>query len=163
MTTDSAARSTSRSSAHRRRRLLLVFVLGLVPWSVQTFATGSPALLFPWGLASPATGSVTTITDFFLRFTMGLPDYILAWPVGVACYVVALASALSGVLFGREDVRLTAAGLILAGVTQLEVARGFSVQPGRTAWPVGTVLLWAVAGFLYWSRAGERDAGGSSR
>ncbi|QIB77450.1 TIGR04206 family protein [Haloferax volcanii] len=163
MTTDSAARSAPESPARRRLRLLLVFVLGLVPWSVQTFTTGSATLLFPWGLVGSATGSVTTITDFFLRFTMGLPDYILVWPVGVACYLVALGSALSGVLFGREDVRLTAAGLALAGVTQLEVARGFSVQPGRTAWPVGTVLLWAVAGFLYWSRANERDADGSSR
>ncbi|RDZ65368.1 TIGR04206 family protein [Haloferax sp. Atlit-12N] len=159
MTTDPAARSDSQSSARRRLQLFFVFVLGLVPWSVQTFTTGSTTLLFPWGLVGPSTGSVTTITDFFLRFTMGLPDYILVWPVGVACYLVAL----SGALFGREDVRLTAAGLVLAGVTQLEVARGFSVQPGRTAWPVGTVLLWAVAGFVYWSRAGGREADGSSR
>ncbi|MGB9957880.1 TIGR04206 family protein [Haloferax prahovense] len=157
MTTDSAARSASRSPARRRLQLFLVFVLGLVPWSVQTFTTGALTLLFPWGIVGPSTGSVTTITDFFLRFTMGLPDYILVWPVGVACYLVALGSTLSGALFDREDVRLTAAGLALAGVTQLEVARGFSIQPGRTAWPVGTVLLWAVAGFIYWSRVGERD------
>ncbi|WP_416839103.1 TIGR04206 family protein [Haloferax sp. DFSO52] len=132
-------------------RLLLVLVAGVVPWSVQTFATGSTTFLFSWGLLSPSPLSVTTITDFFFRFTAGLPDYILVWPVGVACYVVAVASAFSGRLFDREDVRVTAAGLVLAGVTQLEVARGFSVQPGRTAWPLGTVVLWAVAGYVYWS------------
>nr|WP_152417888.1 TIGR04206 family protein [Haloferax mucosum] len=137
----------------RRRRitLLLVSVLGLVPWSVQTFSTGTTALLFPWGLVSPSTLSVTTITDFLFHLTMGLPDFILAWPLGVVCFLVSLGSALSGYLFGRSDVRITVAGLVLAGVTQLEVARGFSVQPNRTAWPVGTVFLWAVASYLYWS------------
>ncbi|KAB1189292.1 TIGR04206 family protein [Haloferax sp. MBLA0077] len=144
-------RPDARGLTPERARLLLVLAVGVVPWSVQTFTTGSTTFLFAWGLVSPSSGSLTTITDFFFRFTMGLPDYILVWPVGVACYVVALGSSLSGYLFGREDVRITAAGLVLAGVTQLEVARGFSVQPGRTAWPLGTILLWAVAGYLYWS------------
>ncbi|WP_410765268.1 TIGR04206 family protein [Haloferax sp. DFSO60] len=135
------------------RRLLLVLGAGLVPWSVQTFSTGSPTLLFAWGLVNLVPLNVTTLFDFLFRFTMGLPDYILAWPVGVVCYLVALASAVVAARFGREDVRVTVAGLVLAGITQLEVARGFSIQPGRTAWPVGTVFLWAVAGYLYWSRA----------
>ncbi|KAB1196864.1 MULTISPECIES: TIGR04206 family protein [Haloferax] len=163
MTTDTredapqdSAQSTSRFAfssltVSNPVRLVLVLVVGVVPWSVQTFSTGATTLLFAWGLLTPSPLSITTITDFFFRYTAGLPDYILVWPVGVVCYVVAVASALSGTIFGREDVRITAAGLALAGVTQLEVARGFSVQPGRTAWPLGTVVLWAVAGFVYWS------------
>ena len=138
----------------RPARLLFVLTVGLLPWSVQTFSAGSTTFLFAWGLLTPSPLSITTVVDFFFRYTAGLPDFILAWPVGIACYAVALGSALSGYLFGREDVRVTAAGLVLAGITQLELARGFSVQPGRTAWPVGAVLLWAVAGYIYWSRDG---------
>ncbi|WP_390223706.1 TIGR04206 family protein [Haloferax namakaokahaiae] len=138
------------------RRLLLVLGVGLLPWSVQVFSTGPPTLLFAWGLVNLAPLNVTTLTDFLFRFTRGLPDFILAWPLGVVCYLVALASAVVAVWLGREDVRVTAAGLFLAGITQFEVARGFSIQPGRTAWPVGTVFLWALAGYLYWSRASSR-------
>lgn len=134
------------------RRFLLILAVGLLPWSVQTFSTGPPTLLFAWGLVNLVPLNVTTLTDFLFRFTQGLPDYILAWPLGVVCYLVSLASAAAGFRLGREDIRITVAGLLLAGVTQLEVARGFSMQPSRAAWPVGTILLWAVAGYLYWSR-----------
>ncbi|WP_411962811.1 TIGR04206 family protein [Haloferax sp. YSMS24] len=162
MTSDHEGRPSSRPTSSsssltgtRPTRLALLLVVGVVPWSVQTFSTGSTTLLFAWGLLTPSPLSLTTVFDFFFRYTAGLPDYILVWPVGIACYVVAVGSGLSGYLFGREDVRITAAGLVLAGVTQLELARGFSVQPGRTAWPLGTVLLWAVAGYIYWSTRAE--------
>ncbi|KAB1192039.1 TIGR04206 family protein [Haloferax sp. MBLA0076] len=157
MTADGQKRGDPSGTVRRRSRLLLVLVVGAVPWSVQTFSSGAATLLFSWGLVTPSTVSLTTITDFLFRFTMGLPDYILLWPLSVVFYLVALVNVLSGVLFGREDIRLTAASLVLAGVTQLELARGFSVQPDRTAWPVGTVLLWAVAGYLYWSHRAETD------
>ncbi|WP_396613245.1 TIGR04206 family protein [Haloferax sp. S1W] len=133
--------------------MLLVLLVGIAPWSIQTYTSGSVTFLFAWGLFTPSPPSATTITDFFLRFTLGLPDYILVWPLGVACYLVALASVVAGFVFDHEDVRLTVAGLACAGLTQLEVARGFSLQPGRTALPLGTVLLWAVAAYFYWSRA----------
>ena len=122
---------------------------------MQTFARGDVTLVFAWGLLNTNPVNVTTLAAF-VRYTQGLPDYILVWPIGVACYLVAVASAAVGVVAGREDSRLTAAGLVLAGVTQLELARGFSVQPGRMAWPLGTVLLWAVAVYVYWVRASER-------
>ncbi|ELZ86519.1 hypothetical protein C453_06768 [Haloferax elongans ATCC BAA-1513] len=152
MTTQTADGSSSAPDDSRFGRFLLVFFAGVAPWSIQTYVSGSVTFLFAWGLFTPSPVSLTTITDFFFRFTRGLPEYILVWPLGVACYLVALAGVTSGLLFDREDVRLTVAGLVCAGLTQLEVARGFSVQPGRTAWPLGTVLLWAVAGYLYWSR-----------
>ncbi|AFK18603.1 TIGR04206 family protein [Haloferax mediterranei ATCC 33500] len=157
MTTNPSEQSNARV-VRRYTELLLVFVLGFVPWSVQTFATGSATLLFPWGLVTPSTLSVTTVIDFLFRFTVGLPDYILAWPLGVVCYLVSLGSVVSGYVFGRSDIRITVAGLVLAGVTQLEVARGFSVQPGRTAWPVGTLALWAVAAYLYRSHTVASDS-----
>ena len=132
----------------RYRRLLLIISLVAVPWSVQVFSTGDVTFLFAWGLFNTNPPNVTTIWDFLLRFTMGLPDYILAWPLGVACYLVAVASAAFGAVTGREDVRLTAVALGLAGLTQLQLARGFSLQPNRVAWPLGTVVLWAVGGYL---------------
>jgi uncharacterized protein (TIGR04206 family) len=146
--------SSSLRTGSSRRRLLVVLLLAVVPWSVQTFARGDVTFVFAWGLLNTNPVNVTTLSAF-VRYTQGLPEYILVWPVGVTCYLVAVASAVVGVVAGREDRRLTAAALVLAGVTQLELARGFSVQPGRVAWPLGTVLLWAVAGYVYWSRASE--------
>lgn len=117
---------------------------------MQVFSTGDITLLFAWGLVNTNPTNVTTLWDFLFRLTMGLPDYILAWPLGVGCYLVAVVSAAVGAVTGRGDVRVTAVALLLAGLTQLELARGFSVQPDRVAWPLGTVVLWAVAGYLFY-------------
>lgn len=153
------ATDSSDTTRYHARRLLAVLCLALVPWSIQQFARGDVTFVFAWGLLNTNPVNVTTLFDFLFRYTQGLPEYILAWPVGVGCYLVAVASAVVGAVTGREDRRLTAAALVLAGATQLELARGFSVQPGRTAWPLGTVLLWAVAGYVYWSSLrGVQDA-----
>jgi len=135
--------SRSRSS------LLPLLALLAIPWSVQTFAgTRPPGFVFAWGLVNFDPFSVTFIWDFLFRYTMGLPDYILAWPLSVACYAAALASALTG-LFDREDPRVTAGPLAAAGVAQVSLARGFSFQPGRTAWPLGTLACWLLAWWVY--------------
>jgi uncharacterized protein (TIGR04206 family) len=127
-----------------------VVALLAVPWSVQTFAGGvAPTYVFVWGLVTTDPFGVTLITDFLFRYTRGLPPYILAWPLSVGCYCLALASALSGRFVGREDRRVTAGLLVAAGVAQVTLARGFSVQPGRTAWPLGTLACLAVAWVVY--------------
>ena len=131
-----------------RRSLLAVLALLAVPWSVQTFP-GGPTFVFAWGLFNFDPVGVTFLWDFLFRYTMGLPDYILAWPLSVGCYLCALASGVTGHLFDREDPRLTAGLLAAAGVAQVSLARGFSVQPGRVGWPLGTVACWAVAWFVY--------------
>lgn len=136
-------------------RLFAVLAPAVVPWSIQLFAPGGATAVFAWGLVNTNPLHVTTLFDFLFRYTRGLPQFILAWPVGVGCYLVAVASAVGGAVTGTEDVRLTTAALVLAGFTQLELARGFSMQLGRTAWPVGTVVLWAVAGYVY--RFGRSD------
>jgi uncharacterized protein (TIGR04206 family) len=133
-----------------RSSLLAVLALLVVPWSVQTFVGGRPpGFVFVWGLVNFDPFSVTFIWDFLFRYTMGLPDYILAWPLSVVCYGLALTSAASGYAFDREDPRVTAGLLATAGVAQLTLARGFSVQPDRTAWPLGTAACWLVAWWLY--------------
>ncbi|SFL05381.1 TIGR04206 family protein [Halogranum rubrum] len=152
---DSTETSRLRS---RRRRLLAVSLLAFVPWSVQQFTGGDVTFVFAWGLLNTNPTNVTTLLDFLVRYTQGLPDYILAWPVGVGCYLVAVASAVVGAVTRHGDDRVTVAALVLAGLTQVELARGFSVQPGRVAWPLGTVALWAVAGYVYWSLDGAGDA-----
>lgn len=132
-----------------RSSLPVLLVLLAVPWSVQTFAGGRPpTLVFAWGLVNVAPLGVTFLWDFLVRYTMGLPDYILAWPLSVACYLAALVSALAARI-DREDPRVTAGLLVVAGVAQLTLARGFSVQPGRTAWPLGTAVCWLAAGWVY--------------
>jgi len=133
----------------RRSSLLPLLALLAVPWSVQTFVGGrAPTFVFAWGLVNVDPVGVTFLWDFLLRHTRGLPDYILAWPLSVACYLCALASVLAGAV-GREDPRLTAGLLAAAGVAQLTLARGFSFQPGRTAWPLGTLACWLVAWWVY--------------
>lgn len=144
--------SSDDSTAGRpSTRLFAVLAPAVVPWSFQWYTTGGATLVFAWGLVTTDPVHFTTLFNFLFRYTRGLPPFILAWPLGVGCYLVAVISAGTGRVTGFEDVRLTAAALALAGLTQLELARGFSVQPGRTAWPVGTVVLWAVAGYVYWS------------
>jgi uncharacterized protein (TIGR04206 family) len=141
-----------------RRDVLGLLALLAVPWAVLTYESGFVTLVFAWGLATPAQGSVTSVVDFLFRYTAGLPEYILAWPVGVGCYLLALLSAAVGAATGREDVRVTAGLLVCAGITSLSLARGFSVQPGRVAYPVGAVAFWAVAWWLYWPSIRGRRA-----
>ncbi|MFB6123736.1 MAG: TIGR04206 family protein [Haloferacaceae archaeon] len=142
---------------HSTRRAVAA-VLGLlaVPWTVLVYDSGYVTLVFAWGLVTPTRGTVTTLYHFLFRYTAGLPEFILAWPVSVICYGFALASAVSGVLGGREDVRVTAGLLVFAGVAGLSVASGFSFQRGRVAYPLGTLACWAVAWWCY--RPLVRDA-----
>ena len=139
-------------SAGSRRGLVAVAALAAVPWSLQVFSFGDVTFLFPWGLVNTNPLQVTTLFDFLFRYTAGLPNYILAWPLGVVLWFCALASAAVGAVAGREDPRVTGGLLVLAGATQVSVALGFSVQPNRVAYPTGTLALWLVAWWVYWPR-----------
>ncbi|MFB6079911.1 MAG: TIGR04206 family protein [Haloferacaceae archaeon] len=133
-----------------RRAVAALLALAAVPWWVQTFAGGDVTLLFPWGMVNLWPFAVTTLYHYLFVYTTGLPGFILAWPLSVGLYLLALGSAIGGAVLGREDVRVTGGLLVLAGIAQLSVARGFSVQPTRTAYPLGTAALWAVAWLWYW-------------
>lgn len=129
---------------------------------------GSTTLLFAWGLLDPATGHVTGLHTY-LTHTRGLPDWLLAWPVGVGSLVAALASVAVGFARGRDDTsrrsssgrasgdhrqrgdRVTAALLALVGVAVLSLSWGFSAQLGRTGYPLGTAFAWTAAGW-FWRR-----------
>ena len=137
-----------------RSGLAVLGVVGLlaVPWSVQVFSGRDATFLFAWGLVNTNPPMVTTLPEFLFLYTRGLPEYILAWPLSVGSYAAALASAGVGWKTGREDPRVTAGLLLVAAVAQAQLAWGFSVQPTRVAWPVGSVGLVAAAAAYYRSR-----------
>ncbi|RBI60957.1 TIGR04206 family protein [halophilic archaeon] len=125
----------------RRLALLALFA---VPWTVL-FAPGGTTLVFPWGLVNPATGHVTTLADYLLVYTAGLPQRLLAWPVSVLLYLAGVASAFAGRF---EDRRVTGGLLVIAGASNAVFASGF-VRRGGQVVPLGTLLLWAAAWWFY--------------
>ncbi|WP_277554238.1 hypothetical protein [Halobaculum limi] len=110
----------------------------------------------------------------FLRFAWGglsftpivyprpLPTYfalsqyplLYRWALASMCWLLALVSAALA-FRDREDPRVTAGLLVLAGALNAAIALQFSIQPLRTEYPVGTLALWAVATWRYavWTRA----------
>jgi len=126
------------------RRPLALLAVALLPWSVLT--TGE--LVFAWGLVTTDPVHVTTLTDYLFVYTMGLPTRLLAWPVAVLLYLLALASAAVGAV-GPEDRRVTAGLLVLAGASHLRFSVGLA-RPGALAVPTGTVLLWLAAWWFHW-------------
>jgi uncharacterized protein (TIGR04206 family) len=132
-----------------RRRLLAVVAVGLVPWSL-VFAGGELTLVFAFGLVDPAPLHLTDVLTYTFVYTLGLPDFLFAWPVGVGLYLLALASVVSGHLFGREDRRVTAVLLVLVGVTQVSFAWGLTGRMRTFAVPLGTVACWALVWWFDW-------------
>ncbi len=116
-----------------------------LPWSV--FTTGD--LVFAWGLVNLDPLHLTTLPDYLFVYTRGLPRRLLAWPVSVLLYLLALGSALLG-LVGREDGRVTGGLLVFAGVSGLQFALGMT-RRGLVVVPVGVVLVWTAAWWFYWS------------
>lgn len=150
------ARATAAESSPRALAALLALLA--VPWSLQTFGVGDVTFLFPWGLLNTGPLRVTDLHAFLFEHTAGLPGFVLAWPVSVLLYATAVGSAALGAVGGREDPRVTGGLLVLAGVAQLSVAWGFSVQPGRIAYPTGTLALWGAAWRWYWPRVRRSPA-----
>jgi uncharacterized protein (TIGR04206 family) len=145
------------SATTDRAAFVVLLLLLAVPWSVQTFTRGGgTTFVFAWGLFNTQPPNATYIWDFFFLYTQGLPGYIYAWPLSVLCYAGAVVSGSVGLVFDREDPRVTGGLLVVAGVAQLSLARDFSVQPYRTAWPLGTLAFLVVAWWLYWPAAKRR-------
>jgi uncharacterized protein (TIGR04206 family) len=141
---------TAVATRHRSRLPALAFVAAAaLPWSVQVFSGRDATFLFAWGLVNTDPVTLTTLPAFLFVYTQGLPEYIVAWPLSVALYLLAGAVALVGRRLGRADHRVPAGLLAVGAVLQVQLAWGFSVQPNRVAWPVGAVVLLAVAALQY--------------
>ncbi|WP_458189279.1 TIGR04206 family protein [Haladaptatus sp. NG-WS-4] len=139
-----AGRDSSRSYSGAKRHLGLL-ALGFVPWTIL-LAPGGTTLVFPWGLVNPTTLHVTTLPDYLFVLTAGLPERLLAWPLSVLFYLLALLSAFSGRF---EDRRVTGILLVLAGASHASFALGFVGRAGVTV-PLGPVVLWAAAWWFHW-------------
>jgi len=124
-------------------RVAAIVGVGLVPWSL-VFAGDELTLVFAFALVDPAPLYVTDLLTYTFVYTRGLPEFLIAWPVGVVLYAVALASAVSGWALDREDRRVTALLLVVVGLTQVSFAWGFSRRLDTLAVPVGVVVCWAV-------------------
>ncbi|MFW6017344.1 MAG: TIGR04206 family protein [Halapricum sp.] len=132
-----------------RRRLLLVVLVGVVPWTLVT-TRGLTTLFFPFGfLGVGEPWRVVTISEYLFVYTQGLPDYVYAWPVGVGLYLLAVLSAALG-LVDREDRRVTAGLLVLVGLTQLQFALGWGGRPAYLAVPVASITTIVLVWWVYW-------------
>jgi uncharacterized protein (TIGR04206 family) len=128
------------------RRLLALFGLSLLPWTV--FPSGD--VVFAWGLVTTTPVHVTTLPDYLLVYTAGLPRRLLAWPVATLLYGLAVGNAVLGSVDANlEDRRVTGGLLVLAGASGLWFTLGLS-RPGLLALPTGTVLLWTAAWWFHW-------------
>jgi uncharacterized protein (TIGR04206 family) len=135
------------AAVRRSRRLPILLALAIAPWTLVS-ASGTITVVLPFGLLNFDPIQLATIYDYYFRFTAGLPRFLLAWGSSVLLYALAVGSALLGVVW-REDGRVTAALLVLAGVTHLWVSLGFLRRPGYLSVPVGTVLCLLVAWTYY--------------
>jgi uncharacterized protein (TIGR04206 family) len=131
------------------RRLAAIVALGLVPWSI-VLAGRELTLVFAFGLVDPQPFHLTDLYTYVTAYTRGLPQFLRAWPIGTGIYALAVLSAVSGVLFDREDRRVTALLLVLVGLTQLSFAWGFTRRSYTVAFPVGTVLAWTIVWWFDW-------------
>jgi len=115
-------------TAGPRRRLAAVVAAGLLPWTVLFIGT-ELTVLFSFGLFNTNPPQLVSIFGYFVRYTDALPSFIESWGTGVLLYLLALGSAVSGVLW-REDHRITALALLGAALSQIGVA---SASPGGWA------------------------------
>jgi uncharacterized protein (TIGR04206 family) len=127
------------------RRFLALAGLAFLPWTV--FPTGD--FVFAWGLVTTTPVHVTSLPDYLIVQTTGLPRRLLAWPVAVFLYGLAVGSAGVGTLGWREDRRVTGGLLALAGASHLWFSLGLT-RPGLLAFPTGTILLWTAAWWFHW-------------
>jgi uncharacterized protein (TIGR04206 family) len=132
------------------RRRLVLLALFFVPWTVLV-APGGTTLVFPWGLFNPATRHVTTLPDYLFVLTSGLPRQLLAWPLSVCLYLLAVLSSFAGRL---EDRRVTGWLLVFAGITHVSFSLRFVHRTGYVV-PLGPVCLWLCAWWFHCSDLGK--------
>lgn len=134
------------------RRFGALLAVGAVPWLV-VLRPGAIDLVFAWGLFDARTGRFVSLYDYLFVHTLGpagLPDHLLAWPLGALFYLGALASASLSVV-GREDRRVTAGLLVLAAAMCLRLWWGLPAGDSSTV-PLGVASTLA---FVWWFHAGD--------
>ena len=151
----------------RSSRIALTTLLALaaVPWVVQFNTLTDLTAVMSWGLLNTDPWHVLPLPAY-LGETQGLttlPRSLQVWPLGLAFYAGAVVSAASGVVFGREDVRVTAGLLALAGIDSLVVWWGLLGRGTRGAIPVGVVAIGAVLWWFYAPLIGQSKKSETAR
>ncbi|GAD53634.1 hypothetical protein MBEHAL_2394 [Halarchaeum acidiphilum MH1-52-1] len=133
------------------RRLLVLLLVGLPPWTVIRWTNPGGSVgydsYFAYGLGTlfGPLGRHFTLLPTYLDHAVVTTYWQQAWPTGAFLYACALASVALG-LIGREDRRVTAGLLGMAGAAELLHAVGLvHHNPRLLVLPIGTVLLWGVA------------------
>jgi uncharacterized protein (TIGR04206 family) len=129
------------------RRLVALVALAFVPWTV-ILIYGEVTLVFPFGFFNtnpPALVDLYTL----LAAGGGLPRNPELLPASTLLYAGALVSA-AAALVDREDPRLTAGLLVLAGIAHLGVAYAVVHRLRYTPIPFGALLLLVAAWWFYW-------------
>lgn len=131
--------------------LLAIGGLGGVPWIVFLDAPGQITLVMGWGLVNTNPWHVLGLPAY-LDATQGLatlPRSLQLWPVSFGIYCAGAASALGGVVFDREDTRVTAGLLLLAALGSTIVWWRFAASGLGGAIPVGGFAIAVVAWWFY--------------
>ncbi|MFB6205875.1 MAG: TIGR04206 family protein [Haloglomus sp.] len=131
-----------------KRRLAVIAALALVPWTVILIG-GELTLVFPFGFFNTNPPELVDIYTFLFVAAGQLPRNPELLPLSVLFYLGALVSAAAGMV-DREDPRLTAGLLVLAGVAHLGVAYSVSHRIYYTPIPFGALLMLGVAWWYYW-------------
>lgn len=147
----------------------------LVPITALYNGAGDVTLVFPWAFVnttpidSEQAVHVYTVVEYFSTPGQSferLPGSLQAWPLALGLYLLAAASAVGGWVFDREDRRVTAGLLVLAGIASLWVTVGVSSRLATTpnsnpstVLPIGAVVTLAVVVWFY--RDGLRRLPGS--
>ena len=154
--TDRSSREDTQTTTPEERRsprtaVLALLVCGVLPWVAIGNAHGDTTYVMGFGLVNTNPFVILTLPEFISQ-TLGfesLPRSLQAWPVGLICYVGALASAVGGAVFGREDPRVTGGLVLLASVAGLFVWSRFAFRTGSQAIPIAPIAFAAVAWWWY--------------
>ena len=129
-----------------------ILTLAVVPWVLQLNGTGDLTAVMSWGLVNTNPWHALPLPSY-LDATQGfstLPQSLQVWPLGLGFYCGALLSAASGVVFEREDVRVTVGLLALSAITSVIVWWGLLGRGAAGTIPVGAIAAAMVGWWFYY-------------
>jgi len=135
-----------------RSALVALLLLAGVPWVVQLNGAGDLTAIMSWGLLNTNPWHALPLPTY-LNATQGfstLPQSLQVWPLGLAFYCGAVGSAAGGVVFDREDIRMTVGLLALSDVSSVIVWHGLRGRGASGAIPVGVVAIGVVIWWFYY-------------
>ena len=143
-----------------RAAVAALLTLAVVPWVVQFNGSGDLTAVMSWGLLNTNPWHALPLPSYFGE-TQGLetlPWSLQVWPLGFGFYCGALLSAAIGVIFQREDVRVTVGLLALSAIASVIVWWGLLGRGAAGTIPVGVVATAMVGWWFYYPVLGSVGA-----